>query len=91
MYLPHTAGPLDSADAHLTSAACSALATGALAFYGDVNGKGGGLGTGSSWQLLSSKGSGTAKPIAEIGTDNVVDTQRRRYDKLIVTRNFLST
>jgi hypothetical protein len=86
MYLPHTAGPQDSASPYLTTAACTALAAGAVDFYGDVNTKGGGLGTGSSWQLISNKGSGTAKPIVTIGTDNVLDTQRRRYDKLIVVR-----
>lgn len=86
MYLPHTAGPLTSGSPYLTTATVSSLTAKAVLFYGDVNTKGGGLGTGCTWQLLSRKGSGTAKPITLIGCDNIIDTQRRRYDKLIVGR-----
>lgn len=90
MYLPHTSGPQTSGNPHVTSAATNALRDGVALFFNHVQAAASPLGSGASWDLMSAKGSGTNKVAAFVGTTNVIDTQRKRYNSLVVSTS-LST
>jgi hypothetical protein len=83
MYLPHTTMALGSATPYTTSGIQSAFAAAAVTFITNVAADLNGVITPAvTPMIMSSKGSGVSKVPSEVLIGRVIDTQRRRRNKL---------
>lgn len=88
MYLPHCATIRVSATPFMSGTQLGGLRTAAQTFLNGVNDV---TNTGADpavLQIMSSKGTGTSKGVATLAVGNVLDTQRRRRNRL--TENYLT-
>ncbi|MGV1089627.1 MAG: hypothetical protein ACOYBX_16765, partial [Mycobacterium sp.] len=83
MYLPHTRMLLDPGTPRVSAANASTTATAMAAFITGLNGSAGGWTGTPEVQVMSRVGSGTTKTVTTVRVGRVIDTQRRRRDRLI--------
>jgi hypothetical protein len=82
MYIPHTIAALDTSSARMSVAKAVAIANAFQAFITQVNTMMDSQVAGSGVAIMSQKGSGTTKLPTLIGCGRVIDTQRRRRNRL---------
>jgi hypothetical protein len=82
MYLPWTTFPQDGTLPYGTVTDTDQLAVAGVAFIHAVNTAAAAWTAGSSVVNLSQKDAGTVKPVTKVMVGNVIDTQRRRRNKL---------
>jgi len=82
MYLPHTALPLETLTPRATAAVAGAFTDGVAEFVSAVNGVADSVEAASGVVNLSKIGLGTVKAVAQVGVGRVIDTQRRRRNRL---------
>jgi len=82
MYIPHTMAALDTGTARMTAAKASLIAGDFDTFISTVNLTMDSQVAGSGVVILSQKGAGTVKAPLQVGCGRVIDTQRRRRNRL---------
>lgn len=86
MYLPHTRPTLTAGGPFVAGATCDAIAAAGVTFITALSTIINAATTDALVPcLMSSVGSGTTKAIANVQVGNVIDTQRRRRNKLVET------
>lgn len=90
MYLPHVMSDLETATARILASRASLIAGDFATFLDTVNLTMDSEVAGSGVVILSSKGTGTVKAPATVGCGRVVDTQRRRRNRLIEDTQFVA-
>ncbi len=88
MYLPHTFIGRVTGTPFMTQATCATLATAGATFIGEINTILASHAVDSNVAIMSSVGSGVTKAVTNVGVGNVLDTQRRRRNKLSETYSF---
>jgi hypothetical protein len=82
MYLPHTKLPLVDGTPRSSTANAAGLAVDAASFISSVGSTASGWLAGNDVYNMSKLGAGTSKLVTKVGVGRVVDTQRRRRNKL---------
>jgi hypothetical protein len=82
MYLPHTRMLLDSNSPYISSATVATSATAFAAWITGLNGSAGGWTGSPEVKVMSRLGSGTTKTVQSVRFGRVIDTQRRRRNRL---------
>jgi len=91
MYLPHTAPALESDTPYISASAASAIADYIKTFVNDTTSDINGVTTAVLFPaIMSNKGAGTGKGVTQVGAGRVIDTQRRRRNKLDDTATLVS-
>jgi len=88
MYIPHSHGARVTGTPQLADATCTAIADGAADLIDSVNDL---LNTGGEPGLaaiMSKAGTGTTKAVTRVAVGSLVDTQRRRRNRLVETYQF---
>ncbi len=82
MYLPHTAALLETGTPRISATRSTDLATLFATFINDVDTVVSGLAGAPHPLIMSTKGTGTNKAIIQVACGRVIDTQRRRRNRL---------